>query len=407
MSRPRTDGRSSAGGVVRAPVVHRLACAIGVVLAAAGTDIQAAGAGPAPRPQPPVSVTGPSAEAQAAAGAATTSGTNDERTPPAGAVDGSAAPGGPAQPDDGDAGDRFDPMLFVGPPEPPWLVGPPAPGVEELVEGLYLATGYGGNLVARVTAEGVVIAGELTDAADTIAARIAGVTDRPVRYVLRTHRHVEGPVALPAPWRNAQIVAPEPAESLPPAAGVRTLAEPPDLTFTRGLALFPGEAEVQLHHFAPAHTAGDAAVLFPDLGVLYAGDLVVRGMPFIDYAAGGSSRGWVESLDGILALEFEIAIPGAGPPLTRRDVQVFRDRLVTLRMRAMQLLYRNVAREAALPLLQTADLDWPFVPEGPFASQSFADLYDELAVEREEAREAAAAEAEDEVDETATRPSGP
>ena len=244
-------------------------------------------------------------------------------------------------------------------------------------------------MVARITAEGVVVAGELTAAADTIAATIAGVTDQPVRYVLRTHRHDGEPAALPAPWRDARRVAPGQPVPLPLGAAARQRTEATDLTFTRGLSLFLGGAEVRLHHFAPAHTGDDTAVLFPDLGVLYAGNLVVRGMPFIDYAAGGSSRGWVETLDGILALEFETAVPGAGPALTKREVQVFRDRFVTLRMRTMQLLYRGVAREDALPLLETSDLDWPLVAGRPFAERSFAALYDELVVEREEARAAA------------------
>jgi len=355
--------------------------------------------------QPPTAGTGASAGAQSATGAQTPAGTLGGQIPAPQSVDADAASDTPTRPAAADTAAVFDPAQFVGPPEPPWLYGPPAPGLEKLADGLYVATGYGGNVVARVTAEGVVIAGELTPAADTIAALVAGVTDQPVRYLLQTHRHEDRSAAIPARWGEARLVA---LERMLPAsdAGVQVPPDPPDLTFTRGLSLFPGEAEIQLHHFAPAHTAGDAIVLFPDLGVLYTGDLVVRGMPFIDYAAGGTSRGWVETLDGILALEFETAIPGAGPPLTKRDVQVFRDRFVTLRMRAMQLRYRDVAPEEALSLLQTADLDWPLPPEGPFASQSFAALYDEMAVEREEAREAAAAEAEDAVDETGARSGG-
>ena len=305
-------------------------------------------------------------------------------------------------------------------------------------------------MVARVTPEGVVVAGELTANSGAIAAWIASVTDQPVRYVLRTQRHGRESADLPAAWRNATLVAPERrAESDPPAGtpatssrtpalrlperraegdppagagtaqptatqiapdpgrppppGSRNPPAPPDLAFTRGLSLFLGEAEIEIHHFAPAHTGHDAVVLFPDLGVLYAGDLVVRGMPFIDYAAGGSSRGWIDALDGILALDFETLVPGAGPVLTKREAQAFRDRFVTLRMRVMQLLYRDVAPENALPLLQTTDLDWPLPPGGPFAAQSFARLYDELALERVEARKAAAAES-DAADEDAERP---
>ena len=231
-------------------------------------------------------------------------------------------------------------------------------------------------------------------AAETIAARVASVADEPIRYLVRTHRRNDEPPALPGPWEGARLVAPEPPAIGAAGAGADTSPVRPDLSFTRGLSLFVGEAEIQLHHFAPAHTGSDAVVLFPDLGVLYAGELVVRGMPFIDYAAGGSSRGWVETLNGILALEFDTVVPGAGPALTKRDVQIFRDRFVTLRMRTMQLLYRDVARGNALPLLQTTDLDWPRAAGGPFDARSFAALYDELAVEREAAREAAALESE-------------
>lgn len=327
------------------------------------------------------------------------------------AAPGAASGGGPAggaraaeaaqsTPAAGGAGDESDPPPFVGPPDPPWLVGPPAPAIEELVEGLYLATGYGGNRVARVTAEGVVTAGELTAAAEPFAARLAEVTGQPVRYVLRTQRHGAGPAVLPAPWRNARLVVPETSEPLSGGAAARGSAPPPDLSFTGGLSLFLGETEVRVHHFAPAHTDSDAVVLFPDLGVLYAGDLVVRETPFIDYAAGGSSRGWAAALDGLLALDFETVVPGAGPVMTRSEAQVFRDRFVTLRMRAMQLLYRGVPRENALALLRTADLEWPLAPAGPFAARSFAALYDELAAERAEAR---AAES-DAADEAARRP---
>ena len=375
MSRPRSEHRIRPAGRFRAPAANRLAHAVCIALLAAGMDIPlraqppatAAGA-QAPSPRPTDRVDAPDGAAQ-----------------PAG-VD---APDGAAQPAGVDAVGAIPSAPFVGPPEPPWLFGPPAPGIEALAEDLYVVTGYGGNVVARVTPEGVVVAGELTAAADTIAATIAGVTDQPVRYLLRTHRHDGEPAALPAPWRDARRVAPEQPEPLPHGAGARSPQEATDLTFTRGLSLFLGGVEVRLRHFAPAHTGSDIAVLFPDPGVLYAGDLVVRGMPFIDYAAGGSSRGWVETLDGILALEFETAVPGTGPALTKRDVQVFRDRFVTLRMRMLQLLYRGVAREDALPLLETSDLDWPLVAGRPFAERSLAALYDELVVEREEARAAA------------------
>lgn len=354
MSRPRTNRRARRGRGFRARGAHAAAWLAGSLWLLAGPADASGG--------------GPVGGAQAGEAA--------QSTPAAGSAE-----------DESD-----DTALFVGPPDPPWMVGPPAPAVEELVEGLYVATGYGGNRVARVTEEGVVTAGELTAADEAFAARLAEVTGQPVRYVLRTQRRGAEPAVLPAAWRDARLVAPEPSESVSGGAAARDPAPPPDLSFTGGLSVFLGETEIRFHHFGPAHTGGDAVVLFPDLGVLYAGGLVVRGTPFIDYAAGGSSRGWVAALDGLLALEFETVVPGAGPVMTRNEAQVFRDRFVTLRMRAMQLLYRGVPREDALALLHAADLEWPLAPAGPFAVRSFAALYDELAAERAEARAAAAAE---------------
>ena len=372
MSRPRIGRRARRGRGFRARGAHGAAWLAGGLWLLAG-PAAAGGGGLLP---------GPSGGAQAGEAA--------QSTPAAG--------GAESAEDESD-----DAALFVGPPDPPWMVGPPAPAIEELVEGLYVATGYGGNRVARVTEEGVVIAGELTAADEAFAERLAEVTGQPVRYVLRTQRHGAGPAVLPAAWGDARLVAPEASESVSGGIAARGPGPPPDLSFTGGLSVFLGETEIRFHHFGPAHTDGDAVVLFPDLGVLYAGGLVVRGTPFIDYAAGGSSRGWAAALDGLLALEFETVVPGVGPVMTRNEAQVFRDRFVTLRMRAMQLLYRGLPREDALALLHTADLEWPLAPAGPFAARSFAALYDELAAERAEARAAAAAEP-DAADEADPRP---
>lgn len=338
------------------------------------------------------------------------------------------------------------PPLLVGPPVPPPFVGPPAPGIEEIAEGLYVVAGYDINVVARVTPEGVVVSGGLIRDHDAVADWIASVTDQPIRYIVgsrrRANAEADSAEPLPSAWRAARIIAPETAPQTPPGgeqtpardpettpdnapAGAEALAEsvanapatlpasgpsraaspagalrtpggehrsgagqmpahPPDIAFTAQASLFLGGAEIQVHHFGPALTGADAVVLFADHGVLYAGDLVSLGAPLIDYARGGSGRGWVAALGGVLALDFETAIPARGPPVARAYVQALRDRLVTLRMRAMQLIRLSVPRDEALARLETADLDWRLAPETPFASRTFAAFYDEIEKERAE-----------------------
>ena len=344
------------------------------------------------------------------------------------------------------------PPLLVGPPVPPPFVGPPAPGIEEIAEGLYVVAGYDINVVARVTPEGVVVSGGLTRDHDAVADWIASVTDQPIRYVVgsrrRANAEADSAEPLPPAWRAARIIAPERAPQVPPggeqppaqdpettpdnapaggelpaesaanapvtrpvsgparvespASALRAPggedqsgagqppADPPDIAFTAQASLFLGGAEVQVHHFGPALTGGDAVVLFPDHRVLYAGDLVAHGAPLIDYARGGSGRGWVDALGGVLALDFETAIPAHGLPVAKPYVQALRDRLVTLRMRAMQLIRLGVPREEALDRLETADLEWNLAPATPFATRTFAAFYDEMERERAEWTPAAA-----------------
>lgn len=321
------------------------------------------------------------------------------------------------------------PPLLVGPPAPLPFVGPPAPGIQEIAEDLYVVAGYDVNVLARVTTEGVVVSGGLTRDHDAVADWIASVTDQPIRYVVGTRRRANAETdrteTLPPAWRAARIIAPERAPRMPPdggrtpaqapedtpgnapgggqaptespaSAGDEVLpgagqppadpppADPPDIAFTAQASLFLGGAEVHVHHFGPALTGGDAVVLFPDHGVLYAGDLVALGAPLIDYARGGSGRGWVDALGGVLALDFETVIPARGPPVAKSYVQALRDRLVTLRMRALQLVRLGVPREEALARLETADLEWHLAPETPFALRTFAAFYDEIERERAE-----------------------
>lgn len=70
-----------------------------------------------------------------------------------------------------------------------------------------------------------------------------------------------------------------------------------------------------------AVTAGDVWILDPASGVLVSGDLVTFPAPFLDTAC--PSR-WKDVLDRLARVDFELLIPGHGPPLTRRQFNVWR-----------------------------------------------------------------------------------
>ncbi|WP_280248034.1 MBL fold metallo-hydrolase [Nocardia abscessus] len=85
------------------------------------------------------------------------------------------------------------------------------------------------------------------------------------------------------------------------------------LTFESELSLWVDERELEVRHFQrPAHTTNDSVVWLPDVGVLYAGDLVFNGgTPFV---VQGSVSGLRETLLDIRRLSPEIIVPGHGIP---------------------------------------------------------------------------------------------
>lgn len=58
------------------------------------------------------------------------------------------------------------------------------------------------------------------------------------------------------------------------------------------------------------------------------GDLIIDGMPVIDYAAGGSAVELIATIDTLLRLDFDTSIPGHGRLMTR-DVSAFETRIPT------------------------------------------------------------------------------
>ena len=274
-------------------------------------------------------------------------------------------------------------------------------GMEEVKEGLYVITGSGGNVAARVTSDSVVLVDDKFERNHDDITRLVGeVSDRPIAYVIGTHHHGDhmGGNALFA--THAEIIAHANAR-------VHMLADgqpaPPRVVFRRTTSLFVGNIEIRAHHFGRGHTDGDAVVEFPDLQTIHTGDLFVEGTPFIDYANGGNSKEWVDALGKVLELDFDTVIPGHGPVMVKTDVQRFRDKLVTLRARMSQLIDRGVLKEDVSSHLHTDDLDWPLAPDGLFVSRSLSGFYDEM-TETVNADEEPTAQAEAEEVETQESP---
>ena len=254
--------------------------------------------------------------------------------------------------------------------------------VTELAPTLYLIN-HEENIVVFVDGNDVLFIGSApADQREKLRACITRITELPVKYIIDTHQHDSQPETIDTlPDPDAVTIAHEHTRTQMLADGRQNSTE---LLFTDSTTLFLNHSRVELQHFANSHTNSDIVVLFANERVLHAGDLFTDGYPIIDYASGGSSRGWIEALNRILALDFERIIPDRGPVMTRADVQLFRDWFVTVRTRVRQLIERNIPRRRITRELITEDLTRPQQDKTLFLSHALPNLYDELVEERQE-----------------------
>jgi glyoxylase-like metal-dependent hydrolase (beta-lactamase superfamily II) len=136
-------------------------------------------------------------------------------------------------------------------------------------------------------------------------------------------------------------------------------ALPPIITFDAEYTLKTGGIEAQLMHYGRAHTGGDTVVYFPNLKVVAVGNLYAA-LPNPDYANGGSLVGWGPVLAQVMKLDFDVAIPSAGEPITKADLEAFQTKIDTLVSRATQLVKIGVPRDQLMTRLKTDDLGWHF-----------------------------------------------
>lgn len=257
--------------------------------------------------------------------------------------------------------------------------GQPVQPIQMVKPGLYVVPGGGSNSIVRVTADGVILVDtKLPGAAnyDALVAQIKTVTPQPVKFVIVTHHHADhtgnndrfiaagaqviGHAALASALDTYQF-DPKPAKPTTTYDGSERVVR-------------LGGVEVRVLHLGRAHTGGDSVVYFPDVKVVATSDAVTTGAtgPLADYAGGGSFVGFATVLDAMLKLDFDAAIPGAGPVLTKADVQTFRTRIGTVIDRASAAVKAGVPANELLKQIKTDDLGW--APRIPMVDAFVAEL---------------------------------
>ena len=84
------------------------------------------------------------------------------------------------------------------------------------------------------------------------------------------------------------------------------------------MTLYRSSREIQIHHLGRGHTGGDVVVLLPEEKVVFTGDLLYAGAP---YLGDGYANEFPETLEKLKQLDFDVAVPGHGP-LVRDRAQI-------------------------------------------------------------------------------------
>src|SRR5436190_9949953 len=187
--------------------------------------------------------------------------------------------------------------------QPPAADAPKVIEVEKVKDNLYVFRGAngGGNTAVFVTANGVTVVDAKNPGwGKPILDKIKELTPKPITTLINTHTHgdhVSGNVEFPA---TIDFIAQENTKAnmeKMPIFKEHNNVGMAKRTFKDKMTLGKGAEQIDLYYFGPAHTNGDAVVVFPALRIAHIGDMFARkGMPLVDGDNGGSVLHFYETV---------------------------------------------------------------------------------------------------------------
>jgi len=214
---------------------------------------------------------------------------------------------------------------------------------------------FGANAGIIIGRDGIAVVDTLISAkeADRFIKDIRSVSDKPIKYVINTHSHLDhtfgnsefsklGAVIVSQAIDKKDMLANGEANLKKAAAyGLTdkdmegTRPSYPSLTFSEKMEIDLGYQIVELIYPGPSHTGGSIMVYLPDKKVLFTGDIL-----FTNYhpnIASGDIESWLKALDAVAALDPAKIVPGHGPLSARKDVGEMKDYLIAFDKKAGEL----------------------------------------------------------------------
>jgi glyoxylase-like metal-dependent hydrolase (beta-lactamase superfamily II) len=272
-------------------------------------------------------------------------------------------------------------------------------GAEKLAEKLYMlwdSVGMGNTIVLTGDDGVLMIDTKAETSVDKLLAKIAELTEKPIRFAIITHwhfDHVGGNEKVAK--TGATIIAHENVRKhmgiehdmkmlntkVPPAPEIAR----PLVTFKKEIAFHLNGEDVKVFQVEPGHTDGDAVIYFQNANVIHMGDLYFEGLyPYIGIYSGGSINGMIKVINQILPMidENTKVVPGHGPLSNKAKLKEYVSMLTAIRDNVSRLMQEGNTMEEVVAAKPTRAFDekWGkgFLPPDQFAKLVYMDLSPEL-----------------------------
>ena len=261
---------------------------------------------------------------------------------------------------------------------------------EEVAPGLHVLFGVGGNVVVSIGDQGVLMVdSQFSRLMPKLQGAITRLGGGAVDLAVNTHWHFDHADGNPVLGRDGAWLVAQ-ANSRRMMAGARdvsyvdtTYRQPafpvealPVATFSKHMQLhFNGET-VDLFHFGPAHTTGDAAVYFRSSNVVHMGDTFFPRYPYIDAGNGGDLYGMIRFCEEVLARlnPDSVVVPGHGPVQDSAALAAYIEMLETMAERLSTMIDQGMSLEDIIAAAPSADFDERFGNPLLFIAKAYESL---------------------------------
>jgi glyoxylase-like metal-dependent hydrolase (beta-lactamase superfamily II) len=225
-----------------------------------------------------------------------------------------------------------------------WAQDTPKRAITQLAGDLYRFQNNFHYSVFLVTPDGIIATDPISaDAAAWLKAELAARFKVPVRYLIYSHDHADHIAGGEVFADTAAVIAH--ANAAAHIAGEARPTATPDITFTDRMTITLGGKQVDLIYLGKNHSDNSIVMHFPAERAVFAVDFVaVNRLPYRNLP-NSHVEDWIDTLEKLEAMDFDILAPGHGAVGTRADVAPQRRYLEELRAEVLTRVRQGMPLE--------------------------------------------------------------